>query len=111
MSALAEKIRKAREVRVMVDDMTLIVRRPTDLEMIELRGAKMGRAILPFVAGWENVSELSMLGNGSPHPIDYDAAACAAWLEDRIDILGRLVDEAFKAYSAHQEALSSAVKN
>lgn len=111
MSALAEKLRKAREVRVEVGDFTFTVRRPTDLEMIELNKANAGRAILPFVVGWGGVTELAMLGTGAPHPVDFDADACAEWLEDRIDLLSEIVNAVFKAYEDHQKKLADAVKN
>jgi hypothetical protein len=111
MSALADKIRKAREVKVEADGLTFIVRRPTDLEMIDLRGAKMGRAIINFIVGWEGVTELSLTGTGAPHPLDFDADACGTWLEDRLDITSKLVESVFKAYAEHQEKQGAAVKN
>lgn len=111
MSALAQKLRKAREVEVKAAGFTFIARRPTDLEMIELGYAKAGRAILPFVIGWEGVSELSILGTGSPHPVEFDPELCAEWLEDRLDILKELIEAIHGAYSAHVAMLGSAVKN
>lgn len=111
MSALAEKIRKAREVEVEAAGFSFIVRRPTDLEMIDLRGAKVGRVCLPFVIGWKDVSELSMLGTGSPHPLEFDKEACAEWLNDRLDIVSELAKAIFDAYEDHVKKVSEAVKN
>lgn len=111
MSAIAEKLRKAREVTVDAAGFTFTVRRPTDLEMIDLFKARAGRAILPYIVGWSGVSELAMLGTGAPHPLDFDADACAEWLEDRLDILNAIVAAVFKAYETHQEKLANAVKN
>lgn len=111
MSVLSKKLRKAREVEVKVGDFTFTVLRPTDLEMLELRGQQMGTAILPYIVGWSGVSELAMTGSGAPHPLDYDADACAEWLSDRLDILGKIVDAVFEAYSAHIQKVADAVKN
>lgn len=111
MSALAEKIRKAREVEVKSDGFAFTVLRPTDLEMIELRQKPMGRAIMPFVIGWHGVSELTMLGNGSPHPLPFDSEACAMWLEDRLDLLSAITEGVFNAYTAHAQKVGEAVKN
>ena len=111
MSALSEKIRKAREVTVEAAGFSFTVRRPTDLEMIELRKNTIGRAILPFVVGWGTVSELDILGTGTPHPLDFDPVACADWLEDRVDILSAVVEAVFKSYEEHRAKLAESVKN
>lgn len=109
--SLAEKLRKAREVKVESSGFAFIVRRPTDLEMIELNKQNAARAILPFVIGWEGVSELSMFDGGTPHPLPFDSEACATWLEDRLDILSDIVKGVFEAYESHQKKLSEASKN
>ena len=109
--SLADKIRKAREVKVEAAGFSFIIRRPTDLEMIELRGAKIGRAFMPFVLGWEGVSELSILGTGSPHPLPFDSETCGEWLNDRLDILSALIQAIFDAYQSHVDKVSEAVKN
>ena len=109
--SLAEKIRKAREQEVEAAGFFFLVRRPTDVEMMELRGSRIARAILPYIIGWEGVTEISILGNGSPHPVEFDADACAEWLQDRIDILALLTQAIFDAYQAHSEKTEQAVKN
>ena len=109
--SLADKIRKAREQEVEAAGFFFLVRRPTDVEMMELRGQKMARAVIPYVIGWRGVTEISILGNGSPHPLDFDAEACAEWLQDRIDILGLLTQAIFDAYQAHAAKTEQAVKN
>jgi hypothetical protein len=111
MSALADKLRKAREVKVEAYGFTFTCRRPTDLEMIELRGARIGRAIMPYVIGWDGVTELSMTGSGAPHPLDFDHEACTEWLADRLDLLGAITEGVFNAYQAHAEKVQAAVKN
>jgi hypothetical protein len=109
--SLADKIRKAREVKVEVDTFTFTVRRPTDLEMIELQKQTAARAILPFIVDWSGVSELSMFDGGSPHPLPFDQEACATWLEDRLDILSQIVKQAFAAYQNHKAKIEQLTKN
>lgn len=109
--SLADKIRKAREVKVEIDDFTFTVRRPSDLEMIELQKQSAARAILDFVIGWDGVSELSMFDGGSPHPLPFDKAACSVWLEDRLDILSKIVAAVFKSYEDHALKIAETVKN
>lgn len=109
--SLAEKLRKAREVKVEAAGFTFTIRRPTALEMIELQKQSAARAVLPFVVGWEGVSELSMFDGGTPHPLPFDATVCAEWLTDRLDILGEIVKAVFKAYEDHQLKLAEAAKN
>lgn len=111
MSAIAEKLRKAREVKVEAGGFTFLVRRPTDLEAIGLRKAEAGRAVMPFIIGWENVSEIAILGKGSPHPVEFDPDLCNEWLQDRLDILSALIDAVFKAYQDHLDKVAEAVKN
>lgn len=111
MSALIDKMRKARETRVEQGGFTFVVRRPTALEMIEIQNEPRGRAILPFVIGWEGVKELDLLPGGDPHPLAFDADICREWLTDRIDLLAPLADAIFAAYTAHAARLEDAQKN
>ncbi len=109
--SLADKLRKARELEVKSNGFTFTVRRPTDLEMVELQSKSAARAIIPFIIGWEGVSELSMFDGGTPHPIQFDSDACDQWLQDRLDILSVIIAATYKAYEEHQIKVSEAAKN
>jgi len=111
MSALSEKIRKAREVRVADGPRTFIVLRPTDVDMMELRGASALRAILPFVVGWEGVTGLDLYPGGDGAPVAFEADACAEYLLDHIDVLAAITQAAIDAYGAHRQRLEEAGKN
>ena len=111
MSVLTDKIRRAREVRVPAGEFTFVIRRPTDVEWIEIAGQSTARAVLPFVIGWEGVKELAMIPGGDPHPLPFDSEACSEWLSDRIDLLPILLEAFVKSYEAHIEQRSVAVKN
>jgi hypothetical protein len=110
MAALLDKIRKARETRVEVGGYTFTVRRPTDVEMIGLRGRGIG-SLLPFVVGWDGVRELDIINGGDPHPLAFDADVCAEWLSDRADLFGPLVKAVQEAYDRHAGELEAAAKN
>lgn len=112
MSALADKLRRAREEIVEVGGFAFTVRRPTDIEMMELRGASgnAARRLLPFVVGWSGVREVDLIPGGDPHPLDFDADACAEWLSDRPDLLDPLAARLMERYKEHAQALVDAAK-
>lgn len=108
---LVEKLRKARETVVEVGDFEFTIRRPTDLEAQRLRLAVSSGDLIPYVVGWNKVRELDVISGGDPHPLPFDAAVCAEWLADRIDLLDPLVSKIVEAYKAHADALGAAEKN
>ena len=111
MSKLAEKMRKAREVRIEVREHVFIALRPTDLDMLEFRDGITPRTLLRFVTGWEKVRELDLLPGGDPHPLAFDAAVCAEWLADRPDLLRPLAEAIMDGYARHVAALEAVAKN
>lgn len=109
--SLVEKIRKARETKVEAGGFTFAIRRPTALEMAEMPAISRGRAVLPFVIGWDGVRELDVVPGGDPHPLAFDADVCAEWLGDRLDILAPLATAIFDAYTTHQATLQEQKKS
>jgi len=109
--SLVEKIRKARESKVEAGGFTFVIRRPTALEMAEMPAISRGRAILPFVIGWEGVKEIDVVPGGDPHPLPFNADVCAEWLGDRLDILAPLATQIFDAYTGYQKALEEQKKS
>lgn len=109
--SLIDKLRRAREERLTVGEVTLIYRRPTALEMIELQAKPKGRAVLPFLCGWEGVRELDLIPGGSPEPLEFDSALAVEWLTDRMDLLVPLVDAVFDAYTRHAQRQEASRKN
>ncbi len=111
MSALSEKIRKAREIRVPIGGHTFVILRPTTMDMIELQGQSAARAILRHIIGWESVTTLDLYPGGDGAPAPFDADACAEWLSDRVDLLGPIAQAAVDAYDAHRQAIEDNAKN
>lgn len=111
MADLIEKLRRARERRVEVGGFDFTVRRPTDIEALELRrGCGLGD-LLRFVVGWGKVKELDIVPGGGPEPVPFDAALAAEWLADRPDLLQPLADEVLDGYRDHVAALEKIAKN
>ena len=111
MSHLVDKLRRARETRVEAGGFTFVCLRPTGLDVAEMSAVSRGRAILPYVIGWEGVRELDLIPGGDPHPVEFDADVCAAWLADRLDILAPLAEAVFGAYTAHLKAIAEQKKS
>lgn len=62
--SLIERIKKARQSTVdLGNGKSLIVRRPTDLEMLEMRGIKVtqGDILKRFVEGWDGFKEVDLV--------------------------------------------------
>lgn len=110
MSALVDKLRRAREERVEAGGFTFTVRRPTDIEMLEMRGGGSVSRLLRFVVGWDGVKESDLIPGGDPHPLPFDAEACAEWLSDRPDLLNPLAARIMERYQEHAEKLADAAK-
>lgn len=112
MSALLQKLLKAREKRVPVGRHTFIVRRPTPIEHHELsQQPSVQRAILAFVIGWEGVTEGDLIPGGDPHPITFDQSACAEWLSDRPDLFAPIAEAILAAVTEHRQAMEDSLKN
>lgn len=111
MSALSDKIRRAREIRVPIGGKTFTLLRPTTLDMLDLQGKTAARAIIPHIIGWEGVTGLDLYPGGDGAPVPFDADACAEWLADRVDLLGPIAQAAVDAYDAHRAQIEGAAKN
>lgn len=111
MSALAEKILRAREQRAEVGAHVFVIRRPTDVEMLALGRDRTPETWLRHVVGWDKVSEGDIIPGGDPHPLAFDAEACTLWLTDRADLLGPVLDKIATSYSEHIAAREQAQKN
>ena len=108
--SLAERMRKAREQKVQAGGYTFVVRRPTDVDMMEMGGRVDARRLIPYVVGWEGVAEMDLVKGGEPHPLPFDREACAEWLADRPDLLAPVVEAILAGYTAHAERLAAEKK-
>lgn len=111
MSILSEKMKKARERSVPVGGFEFIVRRPTDMDMLEFSKRRSPADFVKFIVGWSGVKEIDLIPGGDGHPLEFDADACAEWLADRSDLFIPLVTEISDSYQKHKAEVEAAQKN
>lgn len=113
MSALAEKIRRARQRTVEADGRKFVIQRPTDADaMFRLSGLDAIDVLKRFVIDWPGMTELDLgIPGGSPVEVAFDPEAFGAWVEDQPRVLQALTDALTEAYKAHAETLKAAEKN
>ena len=111
--SLIDRIKAARQTRVPSRGKTFIVRRPTDLEMMELRGrqVKQGEIITRFVTDWESFTELDFISSGGPDPVAFDADLFAEYIADHPEHWDTIVSSVIDGYQAHQAAVEESLKN
>lgn len=111
--ALIEKLRKGREFKLAVGGFTFLLRRPTDVEAVELHrsGGSPAEVAQRFVCGWEGVKEDDLVGGGGMDPVAFDLAMWKEWVADRPDFWAPIADAVLKAYQAHAESLETVTKN
>lgn len=114
MSAnLIERIKKARQITVKIGDKTLICRRPTDLEMLEMRVEKVtqGDILKRFVDGWEGFTEIDLVPGGTGVTVEFSKELFAEWVADHPESWTTISDAVVQGYKRHEEALEAAAKN
>lgn len=109
--SLAEKIRKSREKRIDVGGFEFVIRRPTELEMMQHARERDPIKLLRFVVGWGKVKEIDLIPGGGPNEVAFDAEACAEWLSDCGDLFAPVVEGIVKSYEAGQDEKEAAAKN
>lgn len=109
---LADKMRKAREIRVVVGDFTFIVRRPTDVEWYDkIVGTGPVSRFIDFVVDWEGVKEMDLLSGGDPHPLPFNREACFEWISDRADLYGPIIKAINESFDKHVTERGALIKN
>lgn len=115
MSALIEKIRKARQSSVKAGEWTFTVSRPTDMDVLNLRAAEGGTTnaelLRRFVVGWSGVREIDLVPGGSPDPVPFSAELFAEFVADRPALWEPIVKAIIEGYKAHESELEAAAKN
>lgn len=111
-SALLEKLRRSREIKVTVGGKNYTARRPTDIEAIELHnsGSSFAAMAQKFVIGWD-LLELDIVPGGGPEPAPFDAELWADWVADKPDLWPVLATAILDAFNAHVAKRTSSEKN
>jgi hypothetical protein len=110
---LIDRIKKARQTIVKVGEITLICRRPTDLEMLEMRQDKIsqGDILKRFVDGWEGVTEVDLVPGGTSVAAPFSRELFAEWVSDHPESWAAITEAVVSEYKKHESELESAAKN
>ena len=112
MSVLAEKMRRAREMRVEAGGHVFIVLRPTRLEYVQkFRGDSAVEGVFGQIVGWDKVREADLVNGGDPHPAPFDADACREWLSDRGDLFNAVAEAVVKSVEDYMRRTDDVLKN
>ncbi len=111
MNSLIEKLKRSRQSVVEAGGFTFTIRRPTDLEMFEMRGHINPRNLIQFVVGWSGVREADLINGGDPHPVEFDAQLAEEWLSDRGDLFGVLSSSILDSYHHAKAKRGESEKN
>ena len=109
---LIERIRRARLSTRTVGGRIYTIRRPTDLEIVELNGKMDQRLLLTrFVVDWGVMPEMELVPGGGPDPVPFSPDLWAEWIADHPELWDALTGEVLDSYKAHKAALEDAAKN
>jgi len=110
--ALIDKVRKARETQVEAGGFGFTVRRPTDMEIVDIRGEslKQGDILQRYVLGWSGVTELDIIPGGDGVAVAFETALFMEWIADRPDLWAPLTNAILALYGQHQQRLEAALK-
>ena len=113
MSKLIERLQRARQSTVESVGRTFTVRRPTDLEMREMRGTIDQRELLVrFVVGWGTITEIDLgVPGGSPEPVEFSAELWEEWIADHPEHWDDIVRAVVEGYKSHKAVLEESAKN
>jgi hypothetical protein len=113
MSALGDKLRKARETQVEVDGHKYTIRRPTESERVDwmrVEGIAPLELVRRCVVAWD-LLETDLLPGGAPTLAPFSADAFAEFINDNAAIWQPLADAVSTAIESRLEALEEAKKN
>lgn len=109
MSALSERIQKARESWVTVGGREFLVRRPTQRQWAQWSKKGDEEFLKQCIVDWRGVTELDLAPGGTGAAAAFDADALIEWLGDRPDdwvAVMQAIVEAMQAFLARQEAVA-----
>lgn len=113
MSALADRLRKAKLSTVKAGEFEFTIQRPSHLQIINLQRDAGGlnlESSLQFVVGW-SLKENDIDPGGSADPLPFDAEAFSIWVEDHPDVWADLIGGIADAYKKHADKLEGDAKN
>lgn len=110
MSALSDRIRRARESQVEAGGFVFTIIRPTHADRETLSGIRQVEFVARFTTGW-NLKEIDLVPGGSPVDALFDTEALREWVADQPEILEALVKAIVDAFHAYAQKKDTAEKN
>ena len=113
MSTLLEKMRKARESVIETGGHRYTIRRPTDLQIVEMEARDGGlslRNALGFVIGWD-LEEIDLVPGGTTERVPFDPELFMEWISDKPADWGNIMQALRSAYRKHEEQMEQAKGN
>jgi len=110
---LLSRLRAARGTRIPSRGVTFIGRRPTAMEMAEMRSGvvRQGDLITRFITGWEGLREMDLVPGGGPDPVPFDAELFAEYIADHPEHWENIVKGVRDEYDAYEARLEESLKN
>lgn len=110
--SLIERLKKQRELVLDVDEFKFTLSRPTDLDIIELRGQDLPQSqiLKRYVKDWGGMTEAQIIPGGTPEKIEFDSELFIEWIADKPNLIRSLVHEIVTAYQTHSVSLDDAIK-
>lgn len=110
MSALADKLRRARESVIEAGGHQFTIRRPTDMEAVQMGEQTALDILCRHTVGW-TLKEIDLVPGGTPVDAAFDAEAFREWVQDQPTVFAALMEGIKGAYAAHAQKREAAAKN
>lgn len=110
---LIQQLKQARIGTVKTGGFTFTYRRPTDLEVAQLRQSDRVREsdiLERFVTDWAGVSRADIVPGMDAGPVPFDTEIFMEWIADRPDLWPAIVEAIMTAYWQHLDQLAAAKK-
>jgi hypothetical protein len=109
--SLASLLRSQREEWFTTGGHRFLLRRPRRLELALWAAESNAAVAIRSLAGWEDVSQDNVLGNGDASPAPFSAELAEEWLYDRADLLVPIIERLQEMIKASMLREEDAKKN
>lgn len=108
--SLIDKLKKARETGVEIDNFRFTIRRPTAKEIPEIQ--RLGKEDLQktmceiaekYVVNWSGVKEVDLVPGGGGHEVPFDSELWREWCSDKPEFWMPIADEVINTYQKHRD--------
>src|SRR5688572_26093735 len=112
---LLRRVRSKREFKLEHDGVTLMVRVPTQFEMLKLHGGSenlaLGDVALRFTYASSGVRVRDVIGGDDDTAVPCDTALFAEFARNRPELLGKVADEIMRRYAERNKAAETEAGN